>query len=248
MGLSGRLLWQSPMSHPEPSDAPVPTGSEELRRAEAALRRLGFARVPPAVPHAVGEPAFWVQESGVPRRTFPVYLPSPAPAPARAGTATKSPPPQVATRAIVVVDGDKAAERAWETLRRPGGDPAAELSILVLPSSARADGGPRWHTGTVSPKELLRLATGVVVGLFRRAQSEEGGPQIDFVELLKILRTRFGVDVHRSLGVETDEDALFLLYQLAQRDTYAPGESGANLHVLVLKPAGPAARLPWFAA
>ncbi len=54
--------------------------------------------------------------------------------------------------------------------------------------------------------------------------------------------------MNRSLGVKADEDALFLLYQLAQRDAYAPGEPGANLHLLVLKPTGPAARLPWFAA
>ena len=30
--------------------------------------------------------------------------------------------------------------------------------------------------------------------------------------------------------------------------SYAPGDAGSNLHTLVLKPTGPAARLPWYAA
>ena len=85
------------------------------------------------------------------------------------------------------------------------------------------------------------------MGLFRRAQ-DEGSGQIDFSEILTILRRRFGVDPHRSLGVASDEDALFLLYQLALRDAYAPGDPGANLHLIVAKPGGPAGRLPWFAA
>ena len=80
------------------------------------------------------------------------------------------------------------------------------------------------------------------------ALSEAGSSQIDFEEMLTLLKSRFGIDVHGSLGVKTDEDALFLLYQLALRDSYAPGDAGANVHVLVLKPTGPAARLPWFAA
>ena len=92
------------------------------------------------------------------------------------------------------------------------------------------------------------MGTGVVVGMFRRAQDSEGASPVDFEEMLGILKTRFGIDVHRSLGVSSDEDALFLLYQLALRDSYAPGDPGANLHLLVLKPTGPAARLPWFAA
>ncbi|HEY6238125.1 MAG TPA: hypothetical protein VIZ68_02940 [Thermoplasmata archaeon] len=241
------------MAHPEAIDAGPATGTDELRRAEAALRRLGYARVPPAEREVTGRPAFWVQEAGVPRRTFPVYLPPSGGAPT--GAAVEGPghrreehgsfPP----RAIYVVANDRAAEQAWESLRRqPGAELSSELSILVLPPPARSDAEPRWHARTVSHRELLRLSTGVVVGLFRRAHSDEGSTQIDFVELLTILRQRFGVDVHRSLGVTSDEDALFLLYQLALRDSYAPGDPGANLHVLVLKPTGPAARLPWFAA
>jgi hypothetical protein len=62
-----------------------------------------------------------------------------------------------------------------------------------------------------------------------------------------LLRSRFGVDIHRSLGVDGDGDALFLLYQLARRDGYAPNDGGATLHQVILQPSGPAARLPWFA-
>jgi hypothetical protein len=229
--------------------------TDTLRRAEAALRRMGYSRVPAAPSREVPiEPAFWVQEAGVPRRTFPVFVQGTAPdassdrlfqwarAPIAAPTTTK--------RAIVVVPTDLAAEEAWASLRSgPRDDPSAELSILVLdPPEAGSDPEPRWHAGTLPQREILRLATGIVVGLFRRAQDADGPSQIDFTELLALLRQRFGVDVHRSLGVDSDEDALFILYQLAQRDSYAPGDSAANLHILVLKPNGPAARLPWFAA
>lgn len=237
------------MTRPDPPSPPAATLPDELRRAEAALKRLGFARVASTPREALVEPDFWVQESGVPRRTFPVYLHSPLSRPPTAG-ARSAPPslPSVPTRAIVVVEGEGTAEQTWQTLRRSVRDPAPELSVLVLPTPATANGEPRWHLGTVAPKELLRLTTGIVVGLFQRAASEEGSAQIDFGEMLGLLRQRFGVDVHRSLGVESDEDALFLLYQLAQRDSYAPGDSGSNLHTLVLKPTGPGARLPWFAA
>ncbi len=228
--------------------------SDALRRAEAALRRLGYSRVPPASRDVPVEPAFWVQEAGVPRRTFPVFVQGPAPDAsvnrlfqwARASMAA----PSESKRAIVVVPTDRAAEEAWASLRSsPKDDPSSELSILVLdPPHPGSDTEPRWHAGTLPQREILRLATGIVVGLFRRAQDSEGAGQLDFSELLGILRQRFGVDVHRSLGVESDEDALYILYQLAQRDSYAPGDAASNLHMLVLKPTGPGARLPWFAA
>ncbi|HEV2167187.1 MAG TPA: hypothetical protein VGS23_09485, partial [Thermoplasmata archaeon] len=63
---------------------------------------------------------------------------------------------------------------------------------------------------------------------------------------LATLRARFHVDVAGSLGVASDEDALWMMYQLALRHGYAPGDPSGNLHMLVLKPTGPAARLPWF--
>lgn len=220
-----------------------PADPDRVRHAEEALRRFGFARVAPTAAAGV-EPQFWVQESGVPRRRFPVFVDAAAPPPARpARPATGG----ATSRAIVVVASDEAASVAWEAAHRdPAGPFEAELSILVVPPGAQAPAKSHFHAGTLGHAELLRLATGIVVGLFRRAESGEG--QVDFSEMLRIMRRRFGVDVHRSLGVEEDEDALFLLYQLAQRYTWAPGDGGSNLHALALKPTGPAARLPWFAA
>jgi hypothetical protein len=228
--------------------------SERLRAAESVLKKLGYARVPPVRREPEVEPAFWVQESGVPRRTFPVFFP-PGSDPGSeerierwvAGAGDRS---ATSRRAIIVVASDRAAEETWARLARaPGAAIENELSVLVVPAGERADPGPaHFHLRVAEPKELLRLATGVVVGLFRRARASDEPGQVDFEELLGLLRGRFGVDVHRSLGVKSDEDALYLLYQLALRDSYAPGDPGANLHLLVLKPTGPAARLPWFAA
>ncbi|MGI0154584.1 MAG: hypothetical protein ACREDE_00370 [Thermoplasmata archaeon] len=228
--------------------------NDRLRDAEDVLKKLGYARVPPAQRELDGEPSFWVQESGVPRRTFPVFVNAAPSASAAegvdrwvAGVRTAPAPPR---RAIFVVPSDRAAEETWARLS--GTDGAAienEVAVLVVPSGERTDPTPpHFHLRVAEPAEILRLATGIVVGLFRRAAASEESGQIDFEEMLGLLRQRFGVDVPRSLGVRSDEDALFVLYQLAQRDSYAPGEPGANLHLLVLKPTGPAARLPWFAA
>jgi hypothetical protein len=231
-------------------DVPIAGPPDVLRRAEAALRRLGYSRVPPASRDVPLEPSFWVQEAGVPRRTFPVFVQGPASEASvnRLFQWARGPvdAPSSSKRAIVVVPSERAAEAAWASLRTgPKDDPATELSILVVdPPRGGSDSEPRWHTGTLPQKEILRLSTGIVVGLFRRAVDSEGSAQIDFGELLGILQHRFGIDVHRSLGVDSDEDALFILYQLAQRDSYAPGDPSANLHMLVLKPTGPAARLP----
>jgi len=221
-----------------------PADSDRLRHAEAALRRLGFARVPPATDTRAGA-QFWVQESGVPRRRFPVFVgAAPHPRTLEASRADVTP-----HRGIVVVNSDQAADEAWRsTHRAPAGGLDAEFAILVVPSRGTGESASaHWHAGTLDRLELLRLATGVVVGLFRRAERTDAGP-VDFGELLVLLRRRFGVDVHRSLGVEDDEDALFMLYQLAQRYSWVPGEGGSNVHSIVLKPTGPAARLPWFAA
>jgi hypothetical protein len=230
----------------------VGAAGERARDAETVLKRLGYARVPPARREPATDASFWVQEAGVPRRTFPVYLPG-----ARGevdpgidrwvgeGTRGVAPP----RRAIFVVPNDSAAEAAWARLSAtPGATIDHEVSILVVPSEPRGASSPHFHLRTVAPKEVLRLATGIVVGMFRRAQSADGGDPVDFEEMLTHLRGRFGIDVNHSLGVTSDEDALFLLYQLALRDAYAPGDPGSNLHLLVLKPTGPAARLPWFAA
>ena len=230
------------------------TGAERTREAEDALRRLGYARV---LPERRGshdpDAAFWVQEPGLPRRTAPVYVASPEPralAERIDRWLTVGPPgPAGARRAIFVAPSDAAAEELWADLApRQGADVGGRVSILVVPRKDASGASGHFHLRRASPGEVLRVATGVVVGLFRRARVLEQGTQIDFEEMLVALRHQFGIDVARSLGVESDEDALFLLYQLALRDSYAPGDGGANLHLLVLKPTGPAARLPWFAA
>jgi len=230
-----------------------PAGEDRSRDAEAVLRRLGFARIEPSRPVREPGASFWVQESGVPRRTFPVFVPAREPASLAEGidrwlqrVATGSAPPR---RAIFVAPSDAAAEEAWDRLARTGRAATEhDVSILVVPPAPAPERAAHFALRRAEPRELLRLATGVVVGLFRRSREEEGSGTIDFSDLLVLLRGRFGIDVHRSLGVRSDEDALFVLYQLAQRDSYAPGEAGANLHLLVLKPTGPAARVPWFAA
>ncbi len=237
------------MSEPDRPAGPT----DRSRDAESILKRLGFARV--SRERAAGEPeaSFWVQEAGVPRRTYPVYVPR-AERPsltegidrwlAKASAGSVAP-----RRAIFVAPSDAAAEEAWDRLAQAGRAAVEhDVSILVVPPSPDAGRSAHFALRCLRPVEVLRVATGVVVGLFRRARDEDGGGSIDFSEMLGLLRTHFGVDVHRSLGVQSDEDALFLLYQLAQRDSYAPGDAGTNLHLLVLKPSGPAARLPWFAA
>ena len=237
-----------------PDSDRVGGGADRLRTAENVLKKLGYSRVPPLRREHDEAPSFWVQESGVPRRTFPVFV-----HPARSGTVdegidrwvaavrTAPTPPH---RAIFVVANDRAAEETWARLSRNAeATLESEVSVLVVPLGERADPTPpHFHLRVAEPSEILRLATGIVVGLFRRAQASDESGQIDFEEMLGLLRQRFGIDVNRSLGVRSDEDALYILYQLAQRDSYAPGDPGANLHLLVLKPTGPAARLPWFAA
>lgn len=228
----------------------TPAGSERSRDAETALRRLGYSKILPT--RRAGEPdaSFWVQEAGIPRRTFPVFVP-PGEGPSIADGIDRwlrrgpGAPPR---RAIFVAASDAAADEAWARVDATGtASVEHDVSILVLPGGRPSEGGGHFALRRIAPRELLRLATGVVVGMFRRSRDEDGAGSIDFGELLGLLRSRFGVDVQRSLGVRSDEDALFLLYQLAQRDSYAPGDAGSNVHLLVLKPTGPAARVPWFA-
>src|SRR5215469_3342864 len=103
------------------------SGDDRLRHAEAALRRLGYARVAADAGLPTIQPEFWVQESGVPRRRFPVFVdtaarPAAARRPADAPSGTNR-------RAIVVVSDDKAADATW---RREGTTALdSELSVLV---------------------------------------------------------------------------------------------------------------------
>jgi hypothetical protein len=236
------------MSSTEPGNR----SDDRLRDTEAVLRRLGYARVAPEQ-KVEADASFWVQEAGVPRRTYPVYVPTAERSALGARIdrwLAESDRGAIARRrAIFVAPNDVAADEAWSRLAGPG-EPAIEheVAILVVPGADRTDGAAHFRLRTVPPREVLRVATGIVVGLFRRSQAAEGSAQIDFEEMLQLLRRRFGIDVFGSLNVRSDEDALFLLYQLAHRDSYAPGDPGANLHLLVLRPTGPAARLPWFGA
>lgn len=229
-------------SSPAPGAAPGASDST-VREAESALRRLGYSRVA-ARPRSDRAPRaqFWVQEPGVPRRLYPVFI--------EEGSSTTGPtvPPDASRPAILVVPDEARAEVIWRTLRnrapRAAVDP--ELSILVLSPEPSGGEEAHWHTGIIDRRELLLLSTGIIVGLFRRASAGGEGPAIDFEELLQVLRQRFHIDLEGTLGAAAEEDQLWMMYQLALRYSYAPGDPGGNLHMLVLKPAGPSARLPWF--
>jgi hypothetical protein len=64
------------MTNP-PSSAGDRAPAELLKQAESALRRLGFSRVTPKAGPGPEQPAFWVQEPGVPRRSFAVFVQQP---------------------------------------------------------------------------------------------------------------------------------------------------------------------------
>jgi len=235
----------------EPSPPPGPArepSADAVRAAESALARLGLARIANAPPRGA---AFWVQETELPKRTHPVFLwDGPLDEPVSALQAWRQSVAREpgSPRPIVVVPSERAAEAALgRGVKRAA--PPDELAVLVVPrSGATASQEPRWHALVLSRREVLDMATGVVVGLFRRAQSTEGSTEIDFEEMLQILRRQFRVDLYASLGVDSDEAVLFVLYQLARKYGFAPGDASANLHLLVLRPTGPASRLPWFAA
>jgi hypothetical protein len=212
--------------------------SEAVRHAEQALRRMGYDRVRDTVPRGGGG-AFWVRPSQGAGRPIRVLLDAPPllPAIVEAGDAS-----------ILVVPTVTEAEAAWAQLRaRRVAPPSSDLRILVAPLEGE-EHAPHWHEGQLTRLEVLWLATGVLVGLLREAAAGGDVGSVDFEELLQILKRRFHVDVLGTLGVGSDEDALWMLYQVAHRHTYAPGDPGPNVHMLVLKPVGPAARLPWFAA
>jgi hypothetical protein len=209
----------------------------DVRAAEHALRRLGYDRVRPGSPEA-GPSAFWVRDRGNATRLLRVAV----------GTAgLPAGPLDASDPSIVVVPTGDAAEAAWTEIRRRGAH-RASIGVRILILGGRGNDSPRWHLARMERSELLTLATGTLVGHLRRAARNEESIPIDFEEMLETLRRTFHVDVAGTLGVKSDEDALWVLYQMAHRYSYAPGDPGPNLHMLVLKPSGPAARLPWFAA
>jgi hypothetical protein len=195
-------------------------------------------------------PSFWVENPRTRRRSIPVYVdragavvPGVMP-PADAAPETES----EGTPSILVVPTDAAAESAWSLVPKTRGALApTKIRILVLRDPKDAARAPHWHLVTVPPREVLRLSTGIVVGMYRRAFTGSGPGDIDFAELLGALRQEYHIDVQRSLGVQSDEDALFILYHLALRDSFAPGNIAGNLHSIVANPTGPASRIPWFA-
>ncbi|MGC2289846.1 MAG: hypothetical protein WA688_08335 [Thermoplasmata archaeon] len=235
---------------PLPARSPSLTDEELVREAEAALRDLGFPKARSSGRRPNPAPSFWVENPRTRRRSIPVYVD-------RAGAVLPSvmPPTGVTpdadtelTPPILVVPTDAAAESAWSLVPKTRGLLApTKLRILVLRDPKGVARAPHWHLVTVPPREVLRVATGVVVGMYRRAFSGSGPGDIDFGELLGTLRQEYHIDVPRSLGVQSDEDALFILYHLALRDTFAPGNIAGNLHSIVANPTGPASRIPWFA-
>ncbi|MHB1435315.1 MAG: hypothetical protein ACYCPN_05315 [Thermoplasmata archaeon] len=224
-----------------------------IREAESVLRKLGFSRAAPDRRRRRVEPTFWVAETRTPTRVQPVFVTPAKGAPTDAGleawiTHVRSLRPSL-PEGILVVPSDRLAETAIARLTETGEAPhPGAPPILVVPDEPKGTGAPHWYLRTVARREVLRVATGVVVGLFRRSMASEESTPVDFEEMLDHLRRRFAIDVPRSLGVSNDEESLFLLYQMALRDSWAPNDGGANLHLLVLKATGPAARLPWFAA
>lgn len=229
----------------------APTPDDELvREAEAALRELGFPRARSAGHRPSLPPSFWVQNRGSARRSIPVYVD-------RAGSVAPGAlsPVEVAPdlesdvpASILVVPTDAAAESVRGLVPpTPRSSAPWKLRILVLRGPQGTGRSPHWHLAAVPPREILRLSTGIVVGMYRRAFAGAGASDIDFGELLAVLRNDYQIDVQRSLGVQSDEDALFVLYHLALRDSFAPGNIAGSLHSIVANPTGPASRIPWFA-
>jgi hypothetical protein len=235
---------------PSLSRSPSLTDEELLREAEGALRDLGYPKARSAGSRPTAAPSFWVENPRTRRRSIPVYVD-------RAGAALPGvlPPTDATpdpdadpTPPILVVPTDAAAESAWSLVPKNRGVPTpSKLRILVLRDPKGEARAPHWHLVTVPPREVLRISTGIVVGMYRRAFTGNGPSDIDFSELLGTLRQEYHIDVQRSLGVQSDEDALFILYHLALRDSFAPGNIAGNLHSIVANPTGPASRIPWFA-
>jgi hypothetical protein len=235
---------------PSHSRSPSLTDEELVQEAEAALKELGFSKARPAGRRPTPAPSFWVESPRTRRRSIPVYVDRAGQTVPGVVTPADAVPEAEAelTPPILVVPTDAVAESAWSLVPQKGGLLApTKLRILVLRDPQGAARSPHWHLVTVPPREVLRLSTGIVVGMYRRAFSGSGAGDIDFSELLGNLRQEYHIDVQRSLGVQSDEDALFILYHLALRDSFAPGNIAGNLHSIVANPTGPASRIPWFA-
>ncbi len=239
-------------------------GLNPTRTLQRVLESLGYRLEGLPSGRRVPGADFWVHTPGFPPRALPVFSslaegsrPPEAPGSLAsrwaAGVREARPEPPWGT--ILVVEGEENARRLGEDLSRtsPEPDPLAPFFARILIRDPSALEGQkvswRWARRKVNGRELLTLATGTLVGLAQRslAESPEEGFNVDLVGMLRELKGTLLVDLEGSLGVESTEDALFLLYQLAQRYGYAPGAQGGDLHELLVRAQGPASRLPWFA-
>lgn len=264
-------------STPPVPSAPKPTAGrpveDERQALLTTLQKLGFAPTTRRGPSPWDGADLWVRSSRN-RSVLPVLVEGIQPPSHEERTRqllerwstglrlTGSPSQE--SSSILVVDSDSSAELA--SLGMVSASPVplslavSRTRILVHPrrsgeaaaASAPAS-APHWHRLRLPPRVVLMLATGALVGLAERAQgegSEEGGGgavPIDVEGMFRALRQVFSIDIEGSFGVTREEDAMFLMYQLALKETYAPGDQGASLHELVNNPKGPGARLPWFA-
>jgi hypothetical protein len=235
---------------------------DRLRNVQSALHKLGYASARPAR-RALPEGAdLWVERPGPLARRTAVYVEGPYGIPPehaarqlaerwREGLRGSS--AEIGPDAILVVGDDRAARAAAEGVLNlsplPRPEAASRTRILVLPRETPGVSA-HWHAMRLPPRELLIVATGTLIGIARRdglEAGEEGSVALDIASMLTEMKQTLHLDVEGSLGVESEEDALFILYQLALRHTYAPGDQGGSLHSLAARPRNPAARLPWFA-
>ncbi len=247
-----------PRNAPETSSSPSdPPGVQRV------LEGMGFRPESPRAGRPAAEADFWVRAPGTPGRKLPVFssLKDRATAPegpaallARWSRGLRSAGAPTPWGSILVVDGDEAARHVVEGLTE-GPAPVDRFERFFVRILVRSPGSPedsrahwRWEHHKVRGAELLTLATGTLLGLAQRSRAEGGeeGLTVDLPGMVRELKGTLLVDLEGSLGVESTEDALFLLYQLAQRHGYAPGDQGGSLHELIAQPQSPAARLPWF--
>jgi len=242
--------------------------SEDLPPSEQpglqrVLEGMGYRPEPSGAGRPVPEADFWVRAPGYPGRPLPVFsslkdrtTPPEGPSAllARWSRSLRSAQDAPPWGSILVVDGDEDARRVVEGLTQGTSPPDrfARFFVRILVRSFGPSGDRRshwrWERHRVSGPELLTLATGTLLGLAQRSRAEgsEEGFTVDLPGMVRELKGTLLVDLEGSLGVESTEDALFLLYQLAQRHGYAPGDQGGSLHELIGQPQSPAARLPWF--
>jgi hypothetical protein len=206
----------------------------------------------------------WVRQDRRKSRLFPVIVSSD---PAylwgkEQGRSGQALPPSVRKalqrEAIVVVPDDEVAERLLQRFQTLDPSTSQETSerprILVVPPAESPGRPPHWHRRIALPRELLRVATGILVGMLQEESEAsstdaagDGGPSLDFGRMLQLMEDEFHIDVLRSTGASSPPEALGILYQVALRYGYAPGDAGTQLHTLVLKPDNPLSHIPWFA-